>query len=197
MPAPGHRLCCKRVLAALRTTLAFGSNPERFEMERCTVTLTIAILATITAPELFAQSQTVDKQSIPSVRQAVSTNPAPARNETIKQTLLQSHESLAQDLSTLEAYFQELSSLNEQLALQVSALQRTLSDCSGKVQTREVASGTTSSLTQQTRESLSRQTMELLALQQKMQQQNRQYTTLSNVMKTRHDTAKSTINNIR
>lgn len=166
-------------------------------MERCTVTLTIAILATITAPELFAQSQTVDKQSIPSVRQAVSTNPAPARNETIKQTLLQSHESLAQDLSTLEAYFQELSSLNEQLALQVSALQRTLSDCSGKVQTREVASGTTSSLTQQTRESLSRQTMELLALQQKMQQQNRQYTTLSNVMKTRHDTAKSTINNIR
>lgn len=35
------------------------------------------------------------------------------------------------------------------------------------------------------------------ALQSKMQQENRQYTTVSNVLKTKHDTAKNAIGNIR
>lgn len=39
--------------------------------------------------------------------------------------------------------------------------------------------------------------MQYLQLQDKMQNENRQYTTISNVMKTKHDTAKSTINNVR
>jgi len=38
---------------------------------------------------------------------------------------------------------------------------------------------------------------EYLIIQQKMQQENRQYTTISNVMKVYHDSSKSTINNIR
>ena len=36
-----------------------------------------------------------------------------------------------------------------------------------------------------------------LALQEKMQNENRQFTTLSNVMKTKHDTAKNSISNVR
>lgn len=39
--------------------------------------------------------------------------------------------------------------------------------------------------------------MQYLKLQQDMQQENRQFTTLSNVMKTKHDTAKNAINNVR
>lgn len=39
--------------------------------------------------------------------------------------------------------------------------------------------------------------MEYLALQESMQSENRRFTTLSNVMKARHDTAKSAISNIR
>lgn len=39
--------------------------------------------------------------------------------------------------------------------------------------------------------------MQYLQLQDKMQNENRQYTTISNVMKTKHDTAKATINNVR
>ena len=38
---------------------------------------------------------------------------------------------------------------------------------------------------------------EYLIIQQKMQQENRQYTTISNVMKVYYDSSKSTINNIR
>ena len=39
--------------------------------------------------------------------------------------------------------------------------------------------------------------LEYLNLQQDMQAENRKFTTLSNVMKTKHDTAKATINNVR
>jgi hypothetical protein len=39
--------------------------------------------------------------------------------------------------------------------------------------------------------------MELLRLQEQIQAENRRFTTLSNVMKARHETAKNSINNIR
>jgi hypothetical protein len=39
--------------------------------------------------------------------------------------------------------------------------------------------------------------MQYLMLQQQMQSENRQFTTLSNVMKTKHDTAKNAISNVR
>ncbi len=39
--------------------------------------------------------------------------------------------------------------------------------------------------------------LQYLQLQQKMQSENRQFTMMSNIMKTKHDTAKSAINNVR
>jgi hypothetical protein len=39
--------------------------------------------------------------------------------------------------------------------------------------------------------------LQYLDLQQDMQNENRQFTLVSNIMKTKHDTAKSAINNIR
>ncbi|MEL6544240.1 MAG: hypothetical protein AAFQ82_06415 [Myxococcota bacterium] len=39
--------------------------------------------------------------------------------------------------------------------------------------------------------------LQYLSLQQNMQSENRQFTTLSNIMKTKHDTAKNAINNVR
>jgi hypothetical protein len=39
--------------------------------------------------------------------------------------------------------------------------------------------------------------MQYLELQEKMQQENRQYSTVSNVLKTRHESAKTAISNIR
>lgn len=39
--------------------------------------------------------------------------------------------------------------------------------------------------------------LQYLQLQQQMQGENRQFTMVSNIMKTKHDTAKSAINNIR
>ncbi|MFZ9887118.1 MAG: hypothetical protein ACO3JL_06420 [Myxococcota bacterium] len=39
--------------------------------------------------------------------------------------------------------------------------------------------------------------LQYLTLQEKMQNENRSFTTISNVLKTKHDTAKSSINNVR
>ena len=39
--------------------------------------------------------------------------------------------------------------------------------------------------------------VQYLALQQDMQRENRQFTMVSNIMKTKHDTAKNAINNVR
>ena len=39
--------------------------------------------------------------------------------------------------------------------------------------------------------------LQFLQLQQKMQADNRQFTLISNIMKTKHDTAKNAINNVR
>jgi len=39
--------------------------------------------------------------------------------------------------------------------------------------------------------------MQYLSLQQKMQADNRQFSLLSNIMKTKHDTAKNAISNVR
>ena len=39
--------------------------------------------------------------------------------------------------------------------------------------------------------------LQYLQLQEKMQAENRSFTTVSNVMKTKHDTAKSSISNVR
>ena len=56
--------------------------------------------------------------------------------------------------------------------------------------------GAESSMSSALRDNAS-QTLQLLELQQQMAMEQRQFTTVSNVMKARHDTAKSVINNVR
>ncbi|MCB9555986.1 MAG: hypothetical protein H6707_07770 [Deltaproteobacteria bacterium] len=50
---------------------------------------------------------------------------------------------------------------------------------------------------QQAMDARANQDLELLVIQSKIQQQNRQFTLVSNVMKARHDTAKAAISNLR
>ncbi len=51
--------------------------------------------------------------------------------------------------------------------------------------------------TQDMQEMMASFNLQYLQLQNKMQAENRSYTTISNVMKTKHDTAKSSIQNVR
>lgn len=82
-----------------------------------------------------------------------------------------------------------------------------LTDMSGAVNTVAATSGNATVPTGNTADPFSsgRQFLEMqssfnmkyLMLQQQMQSENRQFTTLSNVMKTKHDTAKNAISNVR
>lgn len=51
--------------------------------------------------------------------------------------------------------------------------------------------------TKQMQEMMASFNLQYLQLQEKMQHENRSFTTISNVMKTKHDTAKASINNVR
>ncbi len=60
-----------------------------------------------------------------------------------------------------------------------------------------VSGGATASAAEESLMGSSNDAMELIALQQQMQDENRRYSTLSNVLKARHETAKNAIGNIR
>jgi hypothetical protein len=60
--------------------------------------------------------------------------------------------------------------------------------------TRELAERGVASTTKAMQESFN---LQYLALQSQMQRENRQYTAISNIMKTKHDTAKNSISNVR
>jgi len=62
---------------------------------------------------------------------------------------------------------------------------------------RNVFGGDLFSATQEMQEMQQSFNLQYLQLQQDMQAQNRQFTMVSNIMKVKHDTAKSSINNIR
>ena len=65
-------------------------------------------------------------------------------------------------------------------------------------QLEAVAGGTElMSATQEMQEMNTSFSLQYLQLQQDMQQENRQFTLVSNIMKVKHDTAKTAINNIR
>jgi hypothetical protein len=60
--------------------------------------------------------------------------------------------------------------------------------------TRELADRGAAATTRETQLGFNQQ---FLALQSQMQQENRSYTAISNIMKTKHDTAKNSISNVR
>ncbi|MBN2359911.1 MAG: hypothetical protein JXR83_10690 [Deltaproteobacteria bacterium] len=76
----------------------------------------------------------------------------------------------------------------------------TMSDPTGSSTGATSSAGSQQQLLDQTKAMQEMQmsfSLQYLQLQEKMQGENRQFTTISNVMKTKHDTAKSTINNVR
>ena len=83
-----------------------------------------------------------------------------------------------------------------------AAIDRTTSSASsgargGSSVSALVSGGATTSAAEESLAGSSNDAMELIALQQQMQDENRRYSTLSNVLKARHETAKNAIGNIR
>ena len=101
--------------------------------------------------------------------------------------LAESHRSLMKAVGELEGLYAQLSRKAEEVSRLAAGAQKTKGDAAGRLfkAAREM---------QEMQQSFN---LQFLALQEAMQKENRQFTMVSNVMKTKHDTAKNAINNVR
>lgn len=124
-----------------------------------------------------------------------------SQNEEAKRTLRDVHEELLQDLAAMHGHFTSIVQLNEEAAGQVEALNESLAECAERIEELAGSSGDASAAlmaaTREMQEMNQSFNLQYLQLQQKMQADSRQFTLLSNIMKTKHDTAKNAINNVR
>ena len=80
---------------------------------------------------------------------------------------------------------------------QLSGYDRWLTEQSGKASALAARGESALSATQQMQETQMSFNLQYLQLQSQMQSENRSYTAISNIMKTKHDTVKNSISNIR
>ncbi len=119
------------------------------------------------------------------------------KNEELKRSSLMMLQDLGQDLATLEGCFASLLRLNDELARSLKEFY----DKSGSfLKSIETLQGNRADLIAAAKGMQEMQmsfNLQYLQLQNQMQNENRQFTMVSNIMKTKHDTVKNSINNIR
>ena len=118
-------------------------------------------------------------------------------SSTARQQLTQAIDEASSGLAELQMIHANTTELNEKL----SALFLSLSKKTAEVGRLAAAKGASSAALLQAVKDLADTQMsfnlQYLQLQQQMQNENRQFTTVSNIMKTKHDTVKNSISNIR
>jgi NADH dehydrogenase/NADH:ubiquinone oxidoreductase subunit G len=119
-----------------------------------------------------------------------------SHNEKVKRTLLTLQAELEQELHSMNSNVVSISKLNEELDHKVTEFQKRIRTFLEGVATSSdsVALLNATRQMQETQMSLN---LQYLQLQSQMQNDNRQYTAVSNIMKTKHDTVKNSISNIR
>ncbi|MCK4816295.1 hypothetical protein KA005_11045 [bacterium] len=118
-------------------------------------------------------------------------------NEEVKNNLHEVHEDLHRNLVTLEGYSTSMSRLNEELARRMKEIYEKSVNFLESIETLAGSPADLFAATKAMKEMQISFNLQYLNLQNQMQYENRQFTMVSNIMKTKHDTAKNTINNIR
>ena len=101
--------------------------------------------------------------------------------------LAESHRSLMKAVGELEGLYTKLSRKAEEVSRLAEDAPKAKGDPAGRL----------AKAAREMREMQQSFNMQFLALQNDMQKENRQFTMVSNIMKTKHDTAKNAINNVR
>lgn len=120
-----------------------------------------------------------------------------SHNEEIKRNLQVLYEDLQRNLTALEGYSESMSRLKEELDNTIMQFSEKSAHFLEVVTTH---AGSQEQLFQATKEMQEMQmsfNLQYLNLQNQMQNENRQFTMISNIMKTKHDTVKNSISNIR
>lgn len=119
-----------------------------------------------------------------------------SHNEEVKRTLLVLHGELEQELHTMNSNVATISKINEKIDYGVTEFQQGLKSFLESISTLSPDSSLLNA-TRQMQEKQMSFNLQYLQLQSQMQNDNRQYTAVSNIMKTKHDTVKNSISNIR
>jgi Ulp1 family protease len=123
-----------------------------------------------------------------------------SNNEDVKKDLLELNESLEQDLVALDGHVASKSKLSKELARSIKEVNEKSMKFYKKIETLANSPDGSADLlaaTQEMQETQMSFNLQYLQLQSQMQHENRSYTAVSNIMKTKHDTVKNSISNIR
>ena len=123
-----------------------------------------------------------------------------SNNEDVKKNLMELNDSLAQDLAALDGHVASVSKLSKELARRIKDINDKSVKFLEKVEGLATSKDGTADLLAATQEMQEMQmsfNLQYLQLQSQMQNENRAYTAVSNIMKTKHDTVKNSISNIR
>jgi hypothetical protein len=122
-----------------------------------------------------------------------------SHNEQVKENLLVLQGELEQELHSMNNNVSTISEINEKIDDGVMKFQQWIKSF---VETIGASSGSDSgggllNAVRQMQETQMSFNLQYLQLQSQMQNENRQYSAVSNIMKTKHDTVKNSISNIR
>ena len=123
-----------------------------------------------------------------------------SNNEDVKKKLSELNESLEQDLAALDGHVASLSKLSKELARRIKEVNEKSMKYFEKIETLAASQDGSAELlaaTKQMQETQMSFNLQYLQLQSQMQHENRSYTAVSNIMKTKHDTVKNSISNVR
>jgi hypothetical protein len=123
-----------------------------------------------------------------------------SNNKDVKKNLLELNENLGQDLAALDGHVASMSKLSKELARRIKDINKKSMKFLEKVETLATGKDSAADLLAATKEMQETQmsfNLQYLQLQSQMQNENRSYTLVSNIMKTKHDTAKNSISNVR
>ena len=119
-----------------------------------------------------------------------------SHNEEVKRSLFTLEGELEQELHSMNSNVATISKVNEELDHRVTEFHQQITTFLKKILTLS-DSGALLTATRQMQETQMSFNLQYLQLQSQMQNENRQYSAVSNIMKTKHDTVKNSISNIR
>jgi len=120
-----------------------------------------------------------------------------SHNDKLKWNLLLGFEDIEKNLLAMDNCASSIASLNEELAIRIEEFFEKLNHL---LENMRAGSGSQEALLDATKTMQETQmsfNLQYLQLQSQMQHENRSYTAISNIMKTKHDTVKNSISNVR
>lgn len=118
-------------------------------------------------------------------------------NDEVKRNLLEVHEDLQRNLANMESYSASMSRLSEELDHGIKEIHEKLVNFLESIETLTSSPSVLFSATEGMQEMNRAFSMQYLGIQEKIQQETREFNLMSNIMKTKHEAAKNSINNIR